>query len=142
MFIFYTSCNIAVLLLLLLIYWYYFPGWDLTSSLSFSHFCIDCALILQFLHPTCVTSFSNLSHHLIFGLPRFLSPFTSALVQGTFFAESLSSIFITCPPHLSLPNSINFISYSSHIQECLASSNIPVQVPSQIFSIWLSCQRI
>jgi hypothetical protein len=51
------------LLLLLLFHWYYIPGWDLTSSMGFHHSSPDCALILQFLHPTCVMS-SNSLHHL------------------------------------------------------------------------------
>jgi len=50
------------LLLLLLFHWLYILGWDLPSSMSFHHFPLDCALILQFLplsnfqvkHPPCV----------------------------------------------------------------------------------------
>jgi hypothetical protein len=90
----------------LFFHWVYIPGWDLTSSLIFSHFSLDCTLIPQFLHPTLATSHSNSSHHLGFGLPLLLSPFPSHLVQRNFFAGPLPSILITCPSRLSLPNLI------------------------------------
>jgi len=69
----------------LFLHWLYIPGWDLSSSMSFCHFSLDCALVLQFLQPTCAKSSSNLLHHLNFGLPL-LSPFPPGLVQRTFFA--------------------------------------------------------
>lgn len=58
------------LLLLLL------PEWHLIS--------LDCALIPQFLHPTCATSFSNSSHLLNFCQPL-LSPLPPGLLKWTFF---------------------------------------------------------
>ena len=74
----------------------------------------DCALILQFLHPTHVTSSSNSLHHLNVGLPLLLSPFPPGLVQKTFFAGSISSILSTCTAHVSLPRLIHSTtSYSS-----------------------------
>ena len=79
---------------LLFFHWLYIPGWDLTFSVSFCHFCLDCPLILHFLHPTRATS-SNSSHHLSFGLPLFLHPFPPGLVQRTFFAGSLSTTLIS-----------------------------------------------
>ena len=42
----------SFLLLLLLPHWNYIPGWHLTTSMSFRHSSLECALILQFLHPT------------------------------------------------------------------------------------------
>jgi len=87
---------------------YYIPRWNLTSSMSFHHSVLDCTLILHFLHPTLVMSSSNPSHHLSFGLPLFLYPFSRGSVWRTFFAGSLSSILITCPAHLSLPSLIKY----------------------------------
>ena len=79
---------------LLFFYWLYIPGWDMTFSVSFCHFSLDCPLILQFLHPTRAT-YSNSSHHLSFVLPLFLHPFPPGLVQRTFIARSLSSILMS-----------------------------------------------
>ena len=78
---------------ILFCHWLNIPGWDLTFSVSFCHFSLDCPLILQFLHPTRPTS-SNSSHHLNFGLPVFLHPFPPGLVRRTFFVGSLSSILM------------------------------------------------
>ena len=54
----------------------------------FYQFCLDCVLILQFLHLTCAMS-SNTTHLLNFGLPVLLSPLPPGLAQRTFFAGSL-----------------------------------------------------
>lgn len=70
----------------LFLHWLYINGWDLPSSISFRHFSFDCALVLQFLQPTCAKSSSNLLHHLNFCLPLLLYPFSPGLVQRTFFA--------------------------------------------------------
>jgi hypothetical protein len=74
-------------------HWLYILGWDLTSSMSFCHFSLDCALIPQFLHPTRTMSSSNSSHHLNFCLPLLLSPFPPSLVPRTFFADHFLNTF-------------------------------------------------
>jgi hypothetical protein len=51
--------------------WRYIPGWNLTSSVTFRHSSLHCALVLQLLLPTRATSSFNSSHHHKFGLPLF-----------------------------------------------------------------------
>ena len=75
-------------------------GLDILSELR--HLYPACSLIPQVLHPALATASSNSSHILNFGLPLLLSSLPPCSVQKTFFARSLSSILITCPPHLSL----------------------------------------
>jgi hypothetical protein len=97
-----------------LLYFSFFNG---TTSLGgtwpplcgYRHSCLDCAINLQFLHPTCATP-SNSSHHLRFGLPLFLPPVARGLVQRTFLAGSLSSLPTTCRGPLCLLSLINFTS--------------------------------
>jgi hypothetical protein len=102
--------------------WHYISGWHLTSSMSFRHSSLDCALILQFLHPTLAPFPSNSPRHHNFGLPLLLSQIPSGLVQKTSSAGSLPSILVTCLAHLSLPRLINvtsYLSYSLYISEFL-----------------------
>ena len=83
-------------------HWLYIPGWDMTSSVIFTHFSLAHRLILQFLHQPFETSFCNTSRHLNFGQPL-LSPFPPCLVERTFIAGSLS-LSLFHPHHMSSPS--------------------------------------
>ena len=110
----------------------YIPSWGLTSTKSFHHSCLDCALILQFLHPIRAMSSSNSLHHLNFGLPLLLSQFPLGLVQRTFFVGSLSSNLITCPAQLSTKLT------EFHITFIMKLRNITAFAPpsTSIFNYW------
>ena len=70
-------------------HWFSIPERQLTSSVSFRHFSLGCALSLQCRRPNLATSTSNSSHRLNSGLPLFLSPLPPGSVQRTFFVRSL-----------------------------------------------------
>lgn len=71
-------------------YWLYIPEWDLTSSMSFHHSSLNCALILQFLHPTRVMSSC---HTTSTSFCLSLSPFPPGFVQRTFFTDPFLNTF-------------------------------------------------
>jgi hypothetical protein len=103
----------------------------MTTSVSFCHFCLDCTLILQFLHPNHVTSSSNSLHHLNCVLPL-LSPFPPSLVQKNFFAGSLSSVLSTRNSTKLNTFHIIFIKKLTYFILC-STPNIQFQVPGQYF---------
>jgi hypothetical protein len=59
------------------------PEWDMTCSMTLRRYSLDCALILQFLHPTSATP-SNTSHHLNFCLPFVLRRLLTLRTTSTF----------------------------------------------------------
>ena len=93
-------------------HWNYIPGWSLTSSKSFHHSPLDCAFILQFLHPIRIMS----------PLTRYT---TSPLVYLFFYLNLLLVLYkghssqnhsLPTSSHVQpirLPTSLNFVSYSS-----------------------------
>jgi hypothetical protein len=85
---------------LLLLLWRYSPKWTLAASLICLHPFRFRAAILQFLHPSFLTSSLTPSSHLNLGRPHLLC--LPGLPSRTFLGGSLSSIRATCPAHLSL----------------------------------------
>ena len=116
-------------------------GGTLPPSTSLRHSHIDCVPILQFLHPTRPTSSSDSSHRLaliciFFCLHSSCFSTKDFLCKATFFP----------PHHMSSPSKSTKFSIFHIIftifQTLCSSSNKHFQVPVQIFSVELSCQRI
>ena len=74
--------SVGFFLFLLFFHCYYITGRELTS-VTFRYFCLDCALILQFVHPTAVMSFLQLFAPLPLRSSLLLSPFPPGWVQRT-----------------------------------------------------------